>query len=331
MLGFVALTLIGAQVIQLGVSSPAPTPAHGSVSRIHSSIDPDDDFGSGMGSSSAGELFFSRSSVLTDEEVEVVVVDSGSREGSHDSASGFGARVYSIPSAEINHGRTRDLAAEPAPRDVLVFTTQDAYAADERWLATLVGPLRSDSVAGTYGSQLPHASARPSERYFLDVPYGPTARAQRIESEEDLTFEATRFSNVNSAIPRKIWEEYRFADDIVMSEDREWLRRALTASMTIAYQPSAAVFHSHPYTVHGPSGASSTPLLPPNAPMSGRQPHVFCLAPSGRGAIRPRVTWLWRTGHRRWLPYAAVYELAKFASLQLGRRHRLLRGDSSAG
>ena len=36
------------------------------------------------------------------------------------------------------------------------------------------------------------------------------------------------------------------------------------------------------------------------------------------------VTWLWETGQRRWIPYAAVYELAKFAGLQLGRRHRRL-------
>ena len=39
---------------------------------------------------------------------------------------------------------------------------------------------------------------------------------------------------------------------------------------------------------------------------------------------RGEVIWLWRTGQRRWIPYAAVYELAKFGGLQLGRRHRLL-------
>lgn len=261
----------------------------------------------------------------TDEEVEVVVVDSGSRDGSPDNASGFGARVYSIPPAEFNHGRTRNLAAELARGDVLVFTTQDAYAADERWLATLVAPLRSDGVAGAYGRQLPHASARPPERYFLDFLYGPTARAQRIESEEDLTFEATLFSNVNSAIPRRIWEEYRFADDIVMSEDQEWSRRVLLAGMTIVYEPSAAVFHSHPYTVRGAfrrffdSGASAE-----RAYVGDSRTSSAALRQAAARYARGEVTWLWRTGQRRWLPYAAVYELAKFVGLQLGRRHRLL-------
>jgi hypothetical protein len=36
------------------------------------------------------------------------------------------------------------------------------------------------------------------------------------------------------------------------------------------------------------------------------------------------MSWLWTTGQRRWIPYAAVYELAKFTGLQLGRRHRIL-------
>ena len=261
----------------------------------------------------------------TDEEVEVVVVDSGSRDGSPDNASGFGARVYSIPPAEFNHGRTRNLAAELARGDVLVFTTQDAYAADERWLARLVAPLRSDGVAGAYGRQFPHASARPPERYFLDFLYGPTARVQRIESEEDLTFEATLFSNVNSAIPRKIWEEYRFADDIVMSEDQEWSRRVLLAGMTIVYEPSAAVFHSHPYTVRGAfrrffdSGASAE-----RAYVGESRTSSATLRQAAARYARGEVRWLWRTGQRRWLPYATVYELAKFVGLQLGRRHRLL-------
>ena len=45
---------------------------------------------------------------------------------------------------------------------------------------------------------------------------------------------------------------------------------------------------------------------------------------AGARYAQGEVAWLWKTGQRRWIPYAAVYELAKFAGLQLGRRHRLL-------
>jgi hypothetical protein len=58
----------------------------------------------------------------------------------------------------------------------------------------------------------------------------------------------------------------------------------------------------------------------------------YAAASNGSGALRRagaryakgELAWLWETGQRRWIPYAAVYELAKFAGLQLGRRHRRL-------
>lgn len=260
-----------------------------------------------------------------DDEVEVVVVDSGSTDGSPERAREAGARVHEIPPEAFDHGTTRNLGVELARGDVLVFTTQDACAADAAWLATLVAPLRDEGVAGVYGRQLPHVTARPTEQFFLDFLYGPEPRVQRLESADDLSLESTLFSNVNSAIPRRVWEEHRFADDIVMSEDQEWSRRVLLAGMTILYEPRAAVFHSHPYTVAGAfrrffdSGVSAERSYVSDAPGSRR-----ALGDAAGRYARGEVSWLWRTGQRRWIPYAAVYEGAKFAGLQLGRRHRWL-------
>ena len=262
----------------------------------------------------------------TDDEVEVVVVDSGSRDGSAERAHRLGARVHSISPGEFHHGRTRNVGAELARGDVLVFTSQDAYAAGDRWLAALVSPLRSDdTVAGVYGRQLPHKTARPPEWYFLDFLYGPDARVQRLANEEELSFEATLFSNVNSAIPRRVWERYRFADDIVMSEDQEWSRRVLLAGMAIFYAPDAAVYHSHTYSVAEAfrrffdSGASAD-----RAYMSDGRRSRDALRGAATRYARGELAWLWRTGQRRWIPYTALYEAAKFAGLQLGRRHRSL-------
>jgi rhamnosyltransferase len=257
-----------------------------------------------------------------DDDVEIVVVDSGSSDGSVERAHAAGARVHEIAPAAFGHGRTRNLAAELARGDVLVFTTQDAYAADERWLASLVAPLGEDGVAGVYGRQLPHDSARPPERYFLDFLYGPEPRVQRLGSGDEITFEATLFSNVNSAIPRRVWERHRFADDIAMSEDQEWSRRVLLEGHALVYEPRAAVFHSHTYTV----GQAFRRFF--DSGVTAERSYVSDAAASRRALDRAAVryargelAWLWRTGQRRWIPYAAVYETAKFAGLQLGRRH----------
>jgi len=259
-----------------------------------------------------------------DEEVEVVVIDSGSTDGSTERARGLGAQVHEIRPDEFSHGGARNLGAELARGDTLVFTSQDASATDERWLASLVAPLRDRAeVAGVYGRQLPHEEAIPSERYFLDFLYGSEHRTQRLVDPDRLSFEATLFSNVNSAVPRAVLERYPLATDVIMSEDQEWSRRVLLAGLEIVYEPRAAVRHSHAYTVTSAfrrffdSGVSADRAYVSEAPSSR-----VALREAGFRYALGEVSWLWRTGHRRWLPYAAVYESAKFAGLQLGLRHQ---------
>lgn len=260
-----------------------------------------------------------------DETIEVVVVDSGSRDGSVERARERGARVHTIPPTEFHHGRTRNLGCELARGDTLVFTSQDAYAASDSWLARLTAPLDGEGVAGVYGRQLPHLDAHPPERYFLDFLYGPDPRMQRLTPDGGLSFEVTLFSNVNSALRRRTWEAYPFADDLVMSEDQEWSRRVLRAGMSIVYEPDAAVHHSHAYSIADAlrrffdSGASAERSYVDDARESRA-----ALWRAGTRYAQGELTWLWTTGQRRWIPYAMVYELAKFTGLQLGRRHRLL-------
>ena len=261
---------------------------------------------------------------VVEREVEVVIVDSGSRDGSAELARSRGARVHEIPASEFGHGRTRNLGAELAQGDILVFTSQDAFATDEAWLATLVRSLSvTERVAGAYGRQLPHDDATPPERYFLDFLYGPEARIQRLEGDEP-DFEQTLFSNVNSAIPREVWREFPFADDLIMSEDQEWSRRVLRAGYELVYEPTAAVHHSHRYSIAAAfrrffdSGVSAGRSYASDASGSGS------LRRAGARYARGEVEWLWETDQRRWIPYAAAYELTKFTGMQLGRRHRRL-------
>jgi rhamnosyltransferase len=261
-----------------------------------------------------------------DDEVETIVADNDSRDESRELVRSWGARVVEIGSSEFGHGATRNLAAAEARGEILVFTTQDAYAADERWLARLCEPLRgNEELAGVYGRQIPHDGASPPERFFLDFLYGPEARVQKASSESELSMRTTLFSNVNSAIRRDVWERIPFADDLFFAEDQDWARRVLLAGYSLRYEAAAAVRHSHAYTVRTAfkrffdTGASADRGF-----LSAGSDSAGVLRKEALRYARDEVAWLVRTGRRRWIPYAAVYELAKFAGLQLGARHRRL-------
>jgi glycosyltransferase involved in cell wall biosynthesis len=264
-----------------------------------------------------------------DEDIEIVVVDSGSRDDSIDVARSYGARVHQIAPEEFNHGATRNLGVSLAAGQFLVFTSQDAEPESEDWLQRLLAPLReNEGVAGVYGRQAPHPDAKPPERFFLDFLYGPHPKKQRAATRDELSMQTTLFSNANSVVRRDLLERFPFVEDIIMSEDQEWSRRVLLAGYAICYEPRAVVRHSHPYTLGAAfrrffdSGVSAD-----RSYLAGARPSQAILYREAARYAREELRYLTRTGNARWIPYAAVYELAKFAGLQLGASHaRLPRG-----
>ena len=261
------------------------------------------------------------------DEFEILVVDSGSSDGTPALAREHGARVHEIAYDEFHHGATRNLGVRLARGDIIVWTTHDAYPESDDWLALLTAPLRAGEpgLAGVYGRQLAHVDATPPERYFLDFLYGPESRVQQAAAPDDLTMETTLFSNANSAIPRELLERYPFAEDILIAEDQDWSRRVLLDGFAIRYEGGAAVRHSHSYTLFtGFRRFFESGVAGERTFMAGGAQAKGVLRRKALDYARGELRWMVRSGNARWIPYTCVYELAKFAGIQLGVRHEHL-------
>ena len=264
---------------------------------------------------------------VIDADYEVVIIDSGSTDGSVAEARALGARVHEIPASEFHHGRTRNLLVSHALGDLIVWTSHDAYPDDEHWLDLLTAPLRrgDEGVGGVYGRQIAHGDATPPEVYFLDFLYGPVARVQRAASVDELTMETTLFSNANSAMPRSLLERFPFADDVLIAEDQDWSRRVLLDGWSIVYEPRAAVRHSHAYTIFTAfrrffeSGVAGSRTF-----LAGGSSAQKTLRKKGAAYAVGELRWMARSGNAKWIPYTCVYEGMKFIGIQLGARHERL-------
>ena len=193
-----------------------------------------------------------------DAEVELLVCDSGSRDGSVATAKRHGAEVVEIAPASFSHGGTRNDLMRRAAGSHVAFLTQDATPADERWLARLLaGFERADDVALTLGPYRPRRDAPPSVRRELSewfaamAPNGGPATV-RLENAErpvarSLIPQARMFfSDANGCIARPAWEEVPFRD-VAYAEDRLLAAELLAAGYAKVYVPDAAVVHSHRY------------------------------------------------------------------------------------
>lgn len=260
------------------------------------------------------------------EGVEVVVVDSGSTDGTVELCRSLGARVHEIEPGDFNHGATRNLGAGLAEGEIVVFTVDDALPVGEGWLERLVAPLRDPGrLAGTYSRQIAYDDAPPHQRLYIEHRYGPERRTQRAATPEELTVATVLFSNVSSAIRADVLAEHPFASDIVIAEDLEWCARVLLAGYEVTYVPSSVVRHSHRYSLadtvkrYFDQGAAAERSFM----ASGR---------SSAGSVRGeglRFVWgelrtMWHGGERGAIPGALAHEAARFAGFQLGVHHRLV-------
>ena len=190
----------------------------------------------------------------TDFEYEVVVVDSGSVDGTPEVAERYGAVVHRIPKLEFNHGATRNFGISQTRGEYVALTVQDAVPLDEHWLSAMVENLeRDEKVAGVYGRQVPHKNASLLTRALTKslASASPERREQFIEDEAlyrklppNRRRRLTAFDNVCSCIRRSVWEELPF-DATNFGEDVRWGKKVIEAGYKIVYEPRSAVFHSH--------------------------------------------------------------------------------------
>jgi len=177
--------------------------------------------------------------------LEILVIDSASRDGSVAIATSRGVRVLEIDPASFGHGRTRNLGAERTSGEIICFLTQDATPAPG-WLAGLLrGFTLADDVGAVYGPHLARPDTSPmiarELAAFFATHAGPDGGAS-LQRDGDLTF----LSNVNAAYRRECWEAVRFPD-VPYSEDQAFGAAMLAAGWAKAYVPEAAVLHAHDY------------------------------------------------------------------------------------
>jgi len=188
------------------------------------------------------------------EPFEILVIDSGSRDGTPERCRALGAEVVNIPPAEFSHGGTRNRAISRCSHQYVVLTVQDAIPADGSWLSALVAALdENPRAAGAYSRHIPRDDAGFIARYV--AAYWHRHRGGRVEQRiadpaafEELPFRARQwrctFNNVSSVIRRSVWERHHFRE-IPFAEDLAWGYDVLRAGHTIIYEPRSVVRHSH--------------------------------------------------------------------------------------
>ena len=166
-------------------------------------------------------------------DAEVIVVDSGSTDGTLELAERYADRILHVPPGRFSYGGALNAGAAVAEGDVHAALSAHCVPKADTWLADSLRRYDLPGVAATAWARLIPDGSRLIEGTYL-------------QNWEDAHHHPTwGFSNHGSTWAADVWRAHPFRDDLPACEDREWSWRVLAAGHRIAYSPELHVPMDH--------------------------------------------------------------------------------------
>lgn len=185
-------------------------------------------------------------------EIEIVVVDSGSRDATVAWAHEAGCNVVQILPSEFSHSYARNRGADAASGDYLLFMVQDAYPIGDHWMHGMLRYLLDHA-----DQKLVAASCAEYSRSDSDMMYDSMVnthyrflgcleydRIGEFQGDDHMALRSQgQLSDVSCLISRECFMRYRYQGDY--AEDLDLGIRLIKDGYRVAMLASVKVIHSH--------------------------------------------------------------------------------------
>ena len=247
-----------------------------------------------------------------DGEIELIVIDSGSTDGSIEIIEKSGrARLIQIPLGTYVPGVVLNQGAREASHDWIVYLNADATPVGREWLVNLLKACVDNPKFGAaFSRQIPRPDCQAVFAHDYDRCFGPERESKHWEHF---------FSMVSSATHRSVFDKVPIREDLQYAEDDEWTRRLVENGYEIPYAIESVVMHSHNYTLRqsykrsfgdAKAMAATSTVTPRNVNY-----HFFVGLGLLKDAMRD-AKWCMKNGRIAGIPHAMAVRLAQ----RLGRR-----------
>ena len=186
-----------------------------------------------------GRLLYGITQQTLSDDVEIILVDSGSTDGTLAVATQYPVRIEHITPDMFTFGRSLNRGIAASAGEIVVITSAHCYPVYPDWLEQLVKPFADENIALSYGKQRAGATNHFSEQQFFRKYFPDVSVPQQAQPYSH---------NANAAIRRSLWEEHPYNENLTGLEDLAWSSWARAAGYGIAYVAEAEVIHQHEET-----------------------------------------------------------------------------------
>jgi rhamnosyltransferase len=175
----------------------------------------------------------------TVDEVEIVLVDSGSSDTTVAIASRYPVKIVHIRPEEFTFGRSLNHGIEQTTSEFVVIASAHVYPVFPDWLEKLLKPFDDPRAALVYGKQRGNESTYYSEQQHF---------AKLFPAESIAVQQHPFCNNANSAVRRSLWLQNPFDEELTGLEDMAWANWAIQQNYILSYAANAEVVHVHSET-----------------------------------------------------------------------------------
>jgi rhamnosyltransferase len=163
---------------------------------------------------------------------EIVVVDSGSRDGTREIAAALADVVIDLEPGRFSYGRALNLGAAAAGAPFHFALSAHCVPPDGDWIANALPHYDDPNVAAVTGDS--------------GLPGGvPLLAPFRQDAAHARAHPFWGFSNHGSSWRADTWRRFSFNEELDYAEDKEWALRVLEAGLAIVFDPRLWVDISH--------------------------------------------------------------------------------------
>lgn len=173
------------------------------------------------------------------DELEIVVVDSGSTDATVAIASRYPIKLVTIRPEEFSFGRSLNLGCQHATGEFIAIASAHVYPVYQDWLEQLLKPFATPDIALVYGKQRGNEVTKYSEHQLFASWFGEASNPRQRQPF---------CNNANAAIRRELWEQLPYDETLTGLEDLDWARRVMQRGYHIAYSAEAEIIHVHEET-----------------------------------------------------------------------------------
>jgi rhamnosyltransferase len=173
--------------------------------------------------------------------IELIVIDSGSTDGSHEIIQRYNPKELVIlePGTYVP-GKVLNQGFRLASNEWVVFLNSDATPANDQWLKELLqAAVDTPKLGAAFSRQIPRDDCEAVFAHDYDRCFGPNRESDKWDHF---------FSMVSCVAQKSVWEKHPIREDLQYAEDDEWTRRMKDAGLATVLVVESVAIHSHNYT-----------------------------------------------------------------------------------